>query len=83
LFSAPSVPISGKVHATARVRKLVQKGASATMKSATCILRLCTLSARKYATGNPSTRHKATAISDVSNVLSMLCQYVESWKRSP
>ncbi len=58
----------------ARVRKLVQNGASAMMKSAIWMRRLCTLRARKYATGNPRTRHATTAITDVTTVDSMLSQ---------
>ncbi len=71
---APSRPISGNVHAIARVRKLVQNGASAMMKSAIWMRRLSTLSARKYATGKPRTRHATTAMTDVTNVESMLSQ---------
>jgi hypothetical protein len=41
-----------------------------------------TLSARKYATGKPKMRQAATAMSDVTKLVSMLCQYVESWKSS-
>ena len=55
------------VHAIALVRKLVQKGASATMKSAICQRRLLTFNARKYATGNPKRRQAKTAISAVTN----------------
>ena len=52
------------------------------MNSVIWFRRLETLSARKYATGNPRTRHATTAITDVMNVESMLSQYVESWKSS-
>ena len=81
-FSAPSRPISGNVQAIARVRKLVQNGASAMMNNAIWIRRLSTLRARKYATGNPMTRHATTAITEVTKVESMLSQYVESLKSS-
>ena len=81
-LSAPSRPISGNVQAIERVRKLVQNGASAMMKSAIWFRRLSTLSARKYATGKPRTRQATTAITDVTKVESMLSQYVESWKSS-
>ena len=74
LVEAPPRPIGGKVHAIARVRKLVQKGASAMMKSAIWIRRVCTFRARKYATGKPKTRQAATAMTDVTNEDSMLSQ---------
>ena len=73
-LSAPSRPISGYAQATERVRKLVQNGASAMMKSAIWFCSFSTFIARKYATGKPNTRQAATAISDVSNDVSMFCQ---------
>src|SRR5262249_6015208 len=71
---------NGKGHATERTRKLVQNGASATMKSAICTRRLCTFSARKYATGTPRTRHTATATADGSELGGMLLQWGELGK---
>jgi len=64
------------------VRKLVQNGANATMKSAIWMRRLSTLSARKYATGYPNTMQAVTAITDVMKLVSMFFQYVLSSKRS-
>ena len=61
----PSTSLNGYVQATERTRKLVQNGASAMTKSAIWLRSVCTLSARKYATGKPRTRHATTAISDV------------------
>src|SRR5438132_671272 len=62
MLSIPWVPMSGYVHATDRVVKLVQNGASAMMKSAIWYCSFCTFIARKYATGKPKTRQAATAI---------------------
>ena len=73
-LSAPSRPISGNVHAIARVRKLVQNGASATMNSAIWMLQLLDLQRQEVGDGEAEHEARATAINDVSNVVSMLCQ---------